>query len=246
MDRTLAPDHEVHQSGRRIYRDRDIAQGLLGTLVAAEDRNSMQEELMAVIEYGQSVGARNLADNTPLTPETVDIANPRTYQQLLSAILHLTGQAVPAGTVVGSMRDVPPPGWFECNGGAVSRTTYAVLFAAIGVRFGSGDGSTTFNVPDLRGQFLRGWSHGNGIDPDVTLRSNRGDGAGGDVVGSRQWHELLSHKHEQLLDEREGVVLGTNESVDRMGGNTPVGLTGAAGGSETRPMNVYTMWMIKA
>lgn len=57
-----------------------------------------------------------------------------------------------------------PTGYLVCNGQAVSRTTYSDLFAAIGVTFGPGNGSTTFNVPDLRGQFLRGFSNGGAID----------------------------------------------------------------------------------
>lgn len=59
----------------------------------------------------------------------------------------------------------PPNGWLKANGAALSRTTYAALFAAIGTTFGSGDDSTTFNLPDLRGQFLRAWDDGKGIDP---------------------------------------------------------------------------------
>jgi microcystin-dependent protein len=50
----------------------------------------------------------------------------------------------------------PPTGWLLCTGQAVSRTTYAALFAAIGTTYGSGDGSTTFNVPDMRGRFPAG------------------------------------------------------------------------------------------
>jgi hypothetical protein len=57
-----------------------------------------------------------------------------------------------------------PSGWLKANGAAVSRTTYAALFAAIGVTFGVGDGTTTFNLPDLRGEFLRGWDDGRGVD----------------------------------------------------------------------------------
>lgn len=49
-----------------------------------------------------------------------------------------------------------PDGYLYCDGSAVSRTTYSELFAAIGTIYGAGDGSTTFNVPDLRGYFLRG------------------------------------------------------------------------------------------
>jgi microcystin-dependent protein len=51
-------------------------------------------------------------------------------------------------------------GWLKCNGAAVSRSTYAVLFAAIGTLYGAGDGTTTFNLPDYRGEFLRGLDDG--------------------------------------------------------------------------------------
>lgn len=50
----------------------------------------------------------------------------------------------------------PPVGTLVCNGGAVSRTAYAELFAVLGTKYGAGDGSTTFNLPDLRGRFVRG------------------------------------------------------------------------------------------
>jgi microcystin-dependent protein len=66
--------------------------------------------------------------------------------------------------VVAFARNTPPTGWLPCNGGAVSRTTYASLFASIGTTFGVGDGSTTFNLPDLRGEFVRGWDNGRGVD----------------------------------------------------------------------------------
>lgn len=63
----------------------------------------------------------------------------------------------PPGTMVAFAVDaVPSGGWLLCNGAAVSRTTYADLFTAIGTTFGTGDGSTTFNVPDARGYTLVG------------------------------------------------------------------------------------------
>ncbi len=64
-----------------------------------------------------------------------------------------------------------PPGCLECNGSAVSRTTYNQLFAAIGTSYGIGDGSTTFNLPDFRGLFIRGWNHGSTNDPDAATRT---------------------------------------------------------------------------
>jgi phage-related tail fiber protein len=72
--------------------------------------------------------------------------------------------AVPSGAVVYLARSTAPDGWLKANGAAVSRTTYARLFGAIGTTFGSGDGSTTFTLPDLRGEFMRGWDDGRGID----------------------------------------------------------------------------------
>lgn len=56
-----------------------------------------------------------------------------------------------------------PTGFLGCYGQAVSRTTFADLFAVIGITFGPGNGTTTFNVPDLRGQFLRGFNNGGGV-----------------------------------------------------------------------------------
>lgn len=61
-------------------------------------------------------------------------------------------------------RTVAPIGWLECDGQAVNRTDYPNLFLQIGTLFGAGNGTTTFNLPDLRGEFIRGWDHGKGTD----------------------------------------------------------------------------------
>ncbi|WP_454905884.1 phage tail protein [Variovorax gossypii] len=76
----------------------------------------------------------------------------------------------------------PPAGYLKRNGAAVSRTTYARLFAKIGTTYGAGDGSTTFNLPDGRGVFDRGLDDGRGFDPGRTL-------------GSYQDSANLSHAH---------------------------------------------------
>lgn len=64
-----------------------------------------------------------------------------------------------------------PDGYIKANGAAISRTVYAWLFSKIGTSFGTGNGSTTFNVPDLRGEFLRGLDDGRGIDAGRVLGS---------------------------------------------------------------------------
>jgi hypothetical protein len=83
--------------------------------------------------------------------------------------------------------EVAPAGTLECNGAAVPRTgNTARLFGILGTMYGAGDGSTTFNVPDYRGDFLRGWDHGRGVDPNASTRVDRGDGTTGDHIGTKE------------------------------------------------------------
>lgn len=72
--------------------------------------------------------------------------------------------SVPAGMVEFYAANAVPPGWLKANGATVSRTAYAALFLAIGTTYGAGDGSTTFKLPDLRGEFPRGLDDGRGVD----------------------------------------------------------------------------------
>ena len=90
---------------------------------------------------------------------------------------------VPTGAVMHFAMSAPPTGWLKANGAAVSRTAYAALFAAISTYYGAGDGSTTFNVPDLRGEFIRGWDDGRTVD-------------NGRVFGSAQTHGIATHTHD--------------------------------------------------
>jgi prepilin-type N-terminal cleavage/methylation domain-containing protein len=87
----------------------------------------------------------------------------------------LTG-SIPAGTIISYAGNITmlkpiPSGWLLCDGHAVLRTTYPALFSAIGTTYGAGDGSTTFNLPDLRGEFIRGFDNGRGVDSGRTLGS---------------------------------------------------------------------------
>lgn len=93
------------------------------------------------------------------------------YDGVDFVILDPLPESLPAGLVVHFAASAPPTGWLKANGAAISRTTYAALFAAIGTTFGAGDGSTTFNVPDLRGEFVRGWDDGRGVDSGRALGS---------------------------------------------------------------------------
>ncbi len=101
---------------------------------------------------------------------TIDI-DPNTNRITISAGIY--GNGNPPGAVMYFARITPPEGWLECNGQAVSKTTYPLLFDAIGITFGS-DGDT-FRLPDLRGEFIRGWDHGRGADFNRAFGSFQAD-----------------------------------------------------------------------
>jgi microcystin-dependent protein len=138
------------------------------------------------------------------------------------------GGAVPTGTVIYHAANTPPTDFIKANGAAVSRTTYSALFTSIGTTFGVGDGSTTFNVPDLRGEFMRGWDDSRGID-------------NGRAFGSAQADELKSHTHSYSRAAQNNRADGGSSSMTGYGTNT----TGATGGSETRPRNIAMLACIK-
>jgi microcystin-dependent protein len=81
---------------------------------------------------------------------------------------------VPSGSVFCMAVATVPSGYLECNGAAVSRTTYAALFAIIGTTYGTGNGSSTFNLPFLRGEFVRGYDHGRGVDNNRSINDPQG------------------------------------------------------------------------
>lgn len=141
-------------------------------------------------------------------------------------------------TFVGNIATIPidivPSGYLECDGSAISRTSYPELFALIGTTFGAGDGSTTFNLPDLRGEFIRGWDHGRGIDI-------------GRLIGTNQLHSLENHTHWSTgagwVTNGGNASGGAGVASGSAGSNTVVGaLTNTL---ETRPRNITMMYCIK-
>jgi microcystin-dependent protein len=108
-------------------------------------------------------------------PTTDNMASTKKYVDDQIAAIPGASDPTPAGTIIYSARSTAPTGYLKANGAAVSRTTYATLFAAIGTTYGAGNGSTTFNVPDLRGEFIRGVDDGRGVDSGRTLGSTQTD-----------------------------------------------------------------------
>ena len=137
--------------------------------------------------------------------------------------------SVPSGAVMHFAMQSAPTGWLKANGAAVSRTQYPALFAAIGTTYGAGDGLTTFNLPDLRGEFVRGWDDGRRVDR-------------GRVFGSSQADELKAHTHGGVAVNGADTDRGTMPSSFSIDG---VGQTASTGGTETRPRNIALLACIK-
>lgn len=173
---------------------------------------------------------------------------------------------MPTGTVVSFAGAVgggvmPPPGWLLCDGSQQSRTAYAPLFAAIGTAWGSGDGTTTFNVPDLRGRFLRGVDQGTGNDPGPRTTILPGGNLTG--VGTLEQQAFANHGHNVVdpghLHPSWATFSGSNLPAGGFNyagspnanpsGPTGLAATGisitATGGNETRPVNAAVNYIIK-
>lgn len=162
-------------------------------------------------------------------------------------------QQIAAGLMLPSASSTVPSGWLECNGSAISRTTYAALFAAIGTSWGAGDGSTTFNIPDTRGEFVRGWDHGKGTDTGRSFASSQLD-AIQNITGGFSSRRTTAVAPEDLADWSGAFYdngLGGSDLGLDVGGAILRRLTGfdasrvVRTATETRARNIAAMYVIK-
>jgi microcystin-dependent protein len=165
---------------------------------------------------------------------------------LTAAITSGIASATPVGTIALWLTGAAPTGWLHLNGQAVSRTTYDDLFTLWGTTFGSGDGSTTFNVPDVRGEFPRFWDASRGVDP-------------GRAIGSAQAGAFEEHHHDIFAsdvtsensdgwstDARAIPGEETGPFAFRELSEAGDQLISDEGGTETRPRNYSFMGIVKA
>jgi len=163
------------------------------------------------------------------------------------AVMHYAGSAAPTG-------------WMKANGAAISRTAYALLFSVIGETYGKGDGFNTFNLPDLRGEFIRGLDDGRGVDPSRGLgsaqasqnlahshggRTSSGGSHSHDYVDGRPMHPPgnpgLSNGN-VFKGIWENSELRTTQSA---GAHSHSLTTDESGGTEARPRNIALLACIK-
>ncbi len=151
----------------------------------------------------------------------------------------------PVGSTIDHAAITPPAGYLICDGSEISRTTYSALFAVIGTTWGAGNGSTTFNIPDLRGYFKRGWAGSSSVDS-------------GRVFASTQNDDFKLHGHPFRLDTEidaradttGGMMLNSNTASSAVAftgspSDTAGEQIGGSGGSETRPINKAILICIK-
>jgi phage-related tail fiber protein len=169
-----------------------------------------------------------------------------------SALTFAPENAVPSGAVVYLARSTAPSGWLKANGAAVSRTTYSKLFSAISTTWGSGDGSTTFNLPDLRGEFLRGWDDGRGVDSGRSFSSSQLDQMQriqGQINGVTFTGSFAQSGAFNTAQTFSGVYSvggnGTERAVGFDSGNSPNARVSADSSGETRPRNRALLACIK-
>lgn len=207
------------------------------------------------------LGADNIQDNSigPNELQTSSVTNTKLATNAVSTVkvqdnaitlaklaADLQAYLVPTGAIQHYAGDTAPTGWIICDGSAISRVTYATLFAIVGVRFGSGDGTTTFNLPDGRGRVIRMVDGSAGRDPDSAARTamNTG-GTAGNAIGSVQDDQIVSHSHASPASNAFGAsgvgVAGASGVQLSFGAQT----TTATGGNETRMKNWNANLIIK-
>jgi len=151
---------------------------------------------------------------------------------------------IPVGLVAPYAGSTAPDEWLLCNGAAVSRETYADLFAVIGTTYGVGDASTTFNVPDLVGYFVRGLDIAGAVDPDSrALGSTQQDGIKKHYhnVGTATYgdSDLGANVQRGSVSEQDTSSVNKSTGPYDFGDNSYIGLT------ETRPVNKALNYIIK-
>lgn len=150
------------------------------------------------------------------------------------------------GSIVPFSFATPLSGWLKCNGAAISRITYAKLFDKIGTSYGVGNGSTTFNIPDLRGEFIRGFDDARGLDINRNLGTTQGDAI---KSHNHNLNDNNNHPYYALSDENLGSNRGSDaipyQGPSESGSDSGINHTSFFGANETRPRNISLLYCIK-
>lgn len=218
--------------------------GVPPTRVSADWLNVIQEEVATVIE---SAGLTLDQGTSYPAHDTTQL-----YQAIQSIVTSLAATLLaelPVGTITAFAGPVAniPSGWLHCDGSELVAVEYPELFAALGNAWGGG--GSTFNIPDLRGRFMRGTDLTAGNDPDAGARTASATGGNtGNAVGTVQADAYKSHQHTYSIplgdnnNDNTSPPAASNGSLQGVNYN---GTTALTGGSETRPKNVAVTYIIR-
>lgn len=169
--------------------------GAAGQVLSKIDSNDFNTEWVtpytqADAESDISTAIANVVDTAPQVLDTLNelSASLNDDPNFATTVANALAALVPAGTINQTARATAPTGYLLCDGSAISRTTYSALFDAIGTAYGSGDGSTTFNIPNLKGKVPVGY------DPSQAEFDALGE-TGGAKTHTLTANELPSHTH---------------------------------------------------
>lgn len=228
MDLTNSPGHLNRQ-----FVAEDAATLRPATEMTPNDMNGPMNELVNIILAAQIV------------------PNANDHTQVLAALQALfVGRSIyqeqETGHVAFFARSTAPSGYLKANGALVSRVTYANLFNAIGTTFGIGDGATTFALPDLRGEFLRGFDDARGVDAGRAFGSFQTDLMQGHhhQFNVATWQSAGGNKYPGIGGYASDIASGAPTSA--VTSALSDGVNGAPRtGVETRPRNIAILACIK-
>ncbi len=217
--------------------------------------DSIQSYRVTALQFKDYILPNGAVTAAKLATDAVETAKIKDGNVTLSKLVAALQTAfVPSGAVLPFAGSTAPTGFLLCDGAAVSRTTYADLFAVIASKHGSGNGSTTFNLPDYRGRFLRGVDGATGRDPNAGARTAMATGGNtGDNVGSVQGHAAQGHRHQWLVGNGTDAASGNPRGLQPNGtyftsSGDPVSDTTNGTpqiSSENRPINANVNYIIK-
>jgi microcystin-dependent protein len=215
-----------------------VLQGYFNVMLGSVDTNG--RSLLNAFGSSNRFVEVTVSNRPPISPR----------QQILSTPYSMeAGNGSPPGSIVAFGGDPlrVPNGWLLCDGRPVVRAVFHRLFEAIDTFWGHGDGSSTFNLPDLRGYFLRGVDSTPSADRDPEYASRTALKPGGNTgrnVGSYQPDELRLHSHPLNVYTYPAGGTGGGDII-RASPTSDQRMALPAGGSETRPKNVYVNYIIK-